>query len=143
MKGPILSVEATYLVHATEDPTKVSEAVGRLLSTPAAAEVESLEGHFGNVILKARIHLTGEEATKALASVFAKMPGPLKAKVRADLPLMVDEHSALFLRFDKQSLISGPLSLGGSDPVRLKVKPRLFQLKGPAVQLYGELLVGR
>lgn len=140
MKSPILSVEATYLVHATEDPDKVNDAVVRFLSAPTKPEVEHLEGHFGNAILKARIHLTGEEASRALASVFAKMPGPLKTKIKADLPLLIDEHSALFLRFDKQSLVSGPLKLGASDPLRLKIKPRLYQLKGSAAQLYGELL---
>lgn len=140
MKGQILSLEVAYLVHATEDPAKIGDAVSRFLSRQTAPEVERLEGHFGNPILKARVHLTGEEASEALAKALAKIPRPLRASVVADLPLFMDEHSALFLRLDKQSMVFGPLRLGGSDPVRIKVKPRLFQLKGPASRLYRELL---
>jgi len=42
MKGPIQSVEATYLVHATEDPAKVGGAVSRLLGAASADELYSV-----------------------------------------------------------------------------------------------------
>jgi RNA binding exosome subunit len=143
MKSPIQSVEVTYLVHATEDAAKVSSAVAGLLGVPVDPEVESLEGHFGNKIEKARVHLTGEEAGRAFASIISRMPAALKREIVADIGGFLDEHSALFLRFDKQQLVSGELTLASGDPVRVKVKPRIFLVKGGAAGFYTQLIGGR
>ncbi len=132
----------TYLVHATEDPAKVSDAVSRLLGMEAGPEVEFLEGHFGNRIEKARVHLTGEEAGAAFTNLVAKMPLGMRRELVGDLEKFLDEHSALFLRFDKQLLVSGRLALASGDPVRVKVKPRIFLLKGGAAGFYGRLFEG-
>jgi RNA binding exosome subunit len=142
MKGPVQSLEATYLVHATEDPMKLQRAVQGLLQTQAAPGVEELEGHFGNRIIRARFHLTGEEAALAIANIFGKMPLKLRKEILAQIPSYLDEHSALFLRLDKQELVSGSIALGSGDPVRLKVKPRLFVVKGSAPQFYARLIEG-
>jgi RNA binding exosome subunit len=142
LKGPIQSVEVTYLVHATEDQKKVEDAVGRLLGATTRPVVERLEGHFGNEILAARLHLTGEEAAKAVHRVFAALPKDLREVLVADIGEFLDEHSAFFLRLDKQRLVSGVLALGSGDSVRLKVKPRLFLVKGGAAEFYAELIGG-
>jgi RNA binding exosome subunit len=142
LKGPIQSVEVTYLVHATEDQEKVEEAVGRLLGVTTRPAVERLEGHFGNEILAARLHLTGEEAAKAVQRVIAELSKDLRAELIEKIGEFLDEHSALFLRLDKQRLVSGVLALGSGDSVRLKVKPRLFLVKGGAAEFYAELIGG-
>lgn len=140
MKGPVQSVEVTFLLHATEDQAKVSESVGRLLSVGAAPEVEELEGHFGNKIVRVRYHLTGAEASSAVASLAARMPAALKDELRDKVEEMVDEHSALFLRLNKQRLVEGVLEEGTEDPVRIRVKPRVFLLRGGAKEFYLGLL---
>jgi RNA binding exosome subunit len=142
LKGPIQSVEATYLVHATEDAEKVGGAVAKLLGAASEPVVESLEGHFGNRILRGRLHLTGEEAARAFESLVALMPQGMRDEVVADIGPYLDEHSALFLRLDKQKLVSGSVALGTGDAVRLKVKPRVFQLKGGAPRFYAQLIGG-
>lgn len=142
MKGPIQSVEVAYLLHATEDEAKVSGAVERLLGMGLEPDMERLEGHFGNEILRAKVHLVGDDASRAFSSLVGTMPQSLRKEVLADLGQFVDEHSALFLRFDKQMLVSGRLSLGASDPVRLKVKPRAYMIKGGAVSFYSQLFGG-
>ncbi len=142
MKGPIQSVELSYLLHATEDPEKVRTAVAGLLSAVVHAETEEMEGHFGNKIARVRYHLTGSEAGTAVANLAALMPAPMKAEVSARLREMIDEHSALFLRLDKQRLVLGILEEGSLDPVRIKVKPRTFLLKGSAREFYARLLLG-
>ncbi len=142
LKGPIQSLEVTYLLHATEDAGKVSDAIRGLLSVGALPETEELEGHFGNKIVRVRYHLTGVEARTAIASLAARMPPNLKDKTRTGLDGMVDEHSALFMRFDKQRLVSGTLEEGSGDPVRIRVKPRVFLLKGSANEFYARLLLG-
>ena len=139
MKGPIQSVEVTYLVHATEDPGKLEAAVMSLFSASRTPELERLEGHFGNEILKARLHLTGQEAVKAFNSMTASMSKGLKKQVVDGLGESVDEHSALFLRFDKQRVVSGSLTLGVGDSIRVKVKPRIYLVKGGAIGFYSQL----
>jgi RNA binding exosome subunit len=142
VKGPIQSVEVTYLLHATEDEEKVANAVGALLYVNGAEEVEELEGHFGNPIKRVRVHLTGEQASQGLERLLGKMPEGLRKEVVGALGKHLDEHNALFLRFDKQSLVSGSLSLGEKDPVRVKVKPRGFMMKGGAAQFFADMLAG-
>ena len=142
MKGPIQSVEVTYLVHATEDPDTLRRAVSALLGSSAEPEVEQLEGHFGNTIVKVRLHLTGDEASDAFRSVLQTIPSRLKREIVSDLASFLDEHSAFFLRLDKQRLVAGSPALGSGDAVRLKVKPRLFLVKGSAPKFYEQLIEG-
>jgi RNA binding exosome subunit len=143
LKGPIQSVEATCLVHATEDSGKLETAILELLGTQAKPDLERLEGHYGNEILRARLHLTGEEAEKAFETLVGRIPPSVRQELLADLPSHIDEHSALFLRFDKQSLVSGSVVMGSSDAVRVKVKPRAFMMRGGAPQFFEGLLGGR
>jgi len=143
MKGPIQSVEVTYLVHATEDPRKMEQALSRLLGAETAPDLERLEGHFGNEILRARLHLVGDEAGRAFESLASRIPRGVKEEVLGDLHSHLDEHAALFLRFDKQSLVSGSVAMGSADAVRVKVKPRRFMMKGGAEGFFAGLLGGR
>jgi RNA binding exosome subunit len=142
LKGPIQSVEITYLIHATEDQQKVEGAIAKVLAIKAQPVVERLEGHFGNEILSVRLHLVGEEANLAFQVVVARLPEELKAGLLENIGAYLDEHSAFFLRLDKQQLVAGTLALGSGDSVRLKVKPRLFLLKGGAAEFYARLLGG-
>jgi len=143
LKGPIQSVEVTYFVHATEDSAKLQRAVADLVGSETIPQEERLEGHFGNEILRARLHLTGDQAESGFENMASKIPMDVMKQVLADLPSHLDEHSALFLRFDKQSLVRGSVALGSSDPVRVKVKPRGFMMKGGAAPFYQRLLGGR
>ncbi len=143
LRGPIQSVEATCLVHATEDPPKVEAALEGLLGTQATPLFEKLEGHFGNEILRAKLHLTGDDASRAFERLVSRLPAGVRSELLANLSSYLDEHSALFLRFDKQSLVSGSVALGSADSVRVKVKPRGFMLKEGAASFYARLLGGR
>jgi RNA binding exosome subunit len=140
VKGVIQSVEVTYFVHATEDQGKIGEAVARLLGQEPDGETEVLEGHFGNQILRARVHLTGEDAGSAFNRLVDSFPAGVLQQVLTELESHLDEHSAFFVRLDKQSLVSGTVSLGTSDPIRVKVKPRAFLIRGGAVSFYSRLL---
>lgn len=143
MKGPVQSVEVTYLVHSTEDGGRIGSAVARLLAIADPPATERLEGHFGNEILRARVRLTGDEAAGAAVRIFSAIPQAARKELESELEALVDEHGALFLRLDKQALVSGEVSLGSADSVRVKVKPRLFLVKGSAAGFYRDLLGGR
>jgi RNA binding exosome subunit len=142
LKGPIQSIEVSYIVHATEDAQTLAKAVSTLLSVDTTPEEEQMEGHFGNAITRVRYHLTGEEAAAALGSIVARLPTPTKDKLERGIGELMDEHSALYLRFDKQRLVAGTLEEGTGDPVRIKVKPRGFLLRGGAKEFYSKILFG-
>ena len=142
LKGPVQSVEVSYIVHATEDPQTLAKAVTTVLSVDAAPEEEQMEGHFGNAITRVRYHLTGEDAVAALGSIAARLPALTKDRLKRGLGELVDEHSALYLRFDKQRLVVGALEEGTDDPVRIRVKPRVFLLRGGAKDFYSKILFG-
>lgn len=78
----------------------------------------------------------------AFQGVVARLPKDLKAVLVANIGAFLDEHSAFFLRLDKQRLVAGTLALGSGDSVRLKVKPRQFLLKRGAAEFYASLIGG-
>lgn len=142
MKGPIQSLEVSYLLHSTEDPAKVNGAISELVSFERETLVEEMEGHYGNAICRVRVRLTGDDATGAFGRISQRLGEGLKKDLGRTISEHVDEHSALFLRFDKQKLVSGELSFAESDAVRIKVKPRAFLLRGTAPQFYARIIGG-
>ncbi|MDG6898405.1 MAG: hypothetical protein JRN24_01570 [Nitrososphaerota archaeon] len=140
MKSLIQSLEVSYFVHSTEDRAKVDGAVSSLLGPGGEAEAEAVEGHFGNPIVVTKVRFVGEEAEKALRAMVAKMGPATKDRLRRELGERVDEHSALYLRLDKQKLVRGEAELTDSDPVRVRIKPRLHAIGGPAARVYLGLL---
>lgn len=136
MHGPIQSVEISFLVHATEDIKVVEDAVSTVLAVGVTPREERFEGHFGNAIVRVRYHIVGEEATEVLGRVARHIPPEAKRSLYATVVEHMDEHSALFLRFDKQRLVGGVLTEGAGDAVRVKVKPRSFALRGNAAAGY-------
>jgi RNA binding exosome subunit len=139
--SPIQSVEVTYFVHATEDQDKILGAVEKMFGV-SSPEIERLEGHFGNEILKARVHVTGESASKVFRTIVSGMNPNLIKEIGDNLAMYLDEHSSMFLRLDKQALVSGSVVLGSGDPVRIKVKPRTYMAKGGAPSFFRELMEG-
>lgn len=135
-------MEVSYFLHATEDPEKVNGSVASALVIASEPEVEELEGHFGNKISHVRFHVTGPEATALVKRLGAKLPKDVKEEVVSGLSQGMDEHAALFLRLDKQALVEGRLALSDADPVRVKVKPRLFELKEDPARFYARLIGG-
>ncbi|MDG6900068.1 MAG: hypothetical protein JRN44_02325 [Nitrososphaerota archaeon] len=142
MKPPIASVEVSYLIHATEDEKKVGDAVARLLGGSPVLQREVLEGHFGNQIVRIRIHLTGDVAASAFRHIVAGLPPQVRDAISDELAALVDEHSALYLRLDKQKLISGAPEIGTTDSIRVKVKPRLYAMQRGALEFYSKELEG-
>jgi RNA binding exosome subunit len=140
LKSEIQSLEVSYLLHATEDPQKVKSAVVDLVSAEVDPEAREAEGHFGNKIVRVRFHLIGEDATKAFVRILDRLSSQTKEELGEKLGAHIDEHSALFLRFDKQRLVAGSLALSSADPVRVKVKPRIFLIQEDALSFYSRLL---
>ena len=140
MKSPIQAVEVSYFVQATEDPERLDRRVRVLLAFEGQGEVESLEGHFGNRILHVRHHLTGDDASGVVEALATNLPTAVKGEIDDSMTERIDEHSALFLRLDKQMLMTGRMELGTADPIRIKLKPRLFMVRNEVQDFYRKVL---
>jgi RNA binding exosome subunit len=142
LRGPVQSVEVSYLVHATEDSERLGEAIQLALGITSSPEEQELEGHFGNTIIRARHHLTGDSAASVLTSLVASLTAPARKEALLKLEESIDKHGILYLRLDKQSFLAGALVLSDGDAVRVRVKPRLFTLKGSAREFFRSALGG-
>ena len=143
MTSEVQSLEISYFLQATEDEDKVRRAVAALLGGELPAERQEAEGHHGNVIVWIRHHLTGEQAEAALRQVVAHLGEDERTAILRDLGDALDEHNALYIRLSKQVLVmKGDAVLTSSDPIRVKVKPRSYLLKGDPGRFYARLLEG-
>lgn len=140
MKGPIQAVEVSYFVHATEDVDRIDRKVREALGVGSEPELDELEGHFGNKILHVRYHSVGEEAARVVGALASGLPRTAKDELSRTIENNIDEHQALYLRLHKQLLMAGELGFSTADTVRVKVKPRLFLLRGGAPELYRTVL---
>jgi len=129
-------------VHATEDPAKVRGAVQAILGISSPPVTQILEGHFGNKIIHAKHLLTGDAASSALSNLANAMSIEAKDELLGDLDQMIDDHEALYIRLDKQSFLTGKLALAKEDPIRVRVKPRLFLMRGEAKEFFRNALGG-
>lgn len=133
-------MEVSCFIHATEDEGKVAGAIARELKISGEPHRERLDGHFGNEVIHLRYHLTGEEAWLAFTIIADRLEsGDLRALLEG-LDSAIDEHSALFLRFSKQDLVMGRLAISAGDPIRVRLKPRQFMIRGDVTRFYGQLL---
>jgi RNA-binding protein len=136
----IQSIEVSCFVHATEDEARVKDAVKAFFRIEKEPTDESLEGHFGNRIVHTTWHLTGEDAWRVFLRLVEVIGKDGRAEVLRDLASLTDDHGALYLRINKQCLMRGTALFSSSDPVRVRVKPRSFMMKGSPAQFYGRLL---
>jgi RNA binding exosome subunit len=140
----VQSLEVSYLLQATEDEEKVKRAVGGLLGGEFPEERQEAEGHHGNRIVWIRHRLTGDQAEAALGKIVAHLGEDEKTAILGGLSGALDEHNALYIRLSKQVLVmKGDAALAGSDPIRVKVKPRSYLVKGDPRRFYARLLEKR
>ena len=136
-------MEVSYFLHCTEDAKKVNSAVAELVAPGARMEEEGMVGHFGNPIVAVTLRLHGDDALVSLQGLVARLPRPLRVELAKEIDKHVDEHSALYLRLDKQELVQGRVKAGSVDVVRIRVKPRAFAMKGRAKEFFVETLAGK
>ncbi len=133
-------MEISCFIHATEDEGKISGALANELKISIEPQTERLDGHFGNEVIHLSYHLTGEDAWIAFRVIADRLDGESLHVLLQGLDSAIDEHSALFLRFSKQDLVMGKFTLSAGDPVRVRVKPRQFMIRGDVTRFYAELL---
>lgn len=121
-------LRARAFVHATEDETRVKEALLWLLGqeeVPGAyghIQRQRSKGHYGNEILLLEASLKKQpDIEAALGRLFAE--ASLRETVSETLLRRLDEDRVLHVRLDKQAAVERRLVLGeGSDSVVVTVK---------------------
>jgi RNA binding exosome subunit len=139
----VQSVEVSCLIQSTEDEERIKERVRRYLGIAQSPEEEALEGHFGNRILHVRWHLTGDEAWNAFQALLSLLGYGGVGELLGSLTAHLDEHRALYVRLNKQALMNGIGAISDTDPVRIRVKPRSFMIRGSPESFYQRLMERR
>jgi len=84
---------------------------------------ESLEGHHGNSLEFVKAHLIGRRAEEVVERISSGLTESSRKELLAELDSSMDEHDALYLRLDRQTIESG-LSIADQEPIRVKIKPK-------------------
>ena len=119
----IHSVEISTIAHATEDTSKVEEALRRLLlGTSLPFTRRYLEGHHRNPIVRVDTRLSRKDAVRFAETLMRDLPRSERLRIQRNLALHSDDEGNLYIRLDKQKLFLGEVRLGEEDPVRVKIK---------------------
>jgi len=120
---PIQSVEISTIAHATEDPSKVDNALQNLLlDTHQPFTRRYLEGHHGNPIVKIEAKLTHESAARFAYTLIRHLSKSERLILLRDLQLHSDDDGNLYIRVDKQKSLLGAFQMAEEDPIRVKIK---------------------
>ncbi|SRR5579863_3903866 len=136
-----ISVTVSFFIHSTEEEKRLVKEVSSALGFPDRLFVlENLEGHYGNLLYAAKAHLTGRDANTVAKRLFRALDPNSKKALIPDLKKNIDEHDALYLRLDRQT-IPQSLEISSEEPIRVKVKPKSqFRSKKGIENAYAELM---
>lgn len=130
---PVTYVDIRFFVHATEDPTKVIEAVRRLLPTNHVDEIvfkrNNLKGHYGNPITLFQTRVKKREIVKAMVETLSSGLGELDKEALLREIGSHMEKGSLYIRLDKQAALQGDFKLCSADPVRMRIRFRKKKLE--------------
>jgi RNA binding exosome subunit len=127
MQMQFSSVAISFFIQSTEDTERLVNEVAQALKLELnELSKEELEGHNGNQLFLVKAHLTSKRANEVVETIAKGLSALARRQLRDILENSMDEHDALFLRFDRQS-ITQRLYLGEEEPIRVKIKPRFRQ----------------
>ena len=138
-KQRVLRIEFSVHAHATEDVERVKQALLNLLPEHIRGKVTFseilVEGHYSNPIRRMTVHISGEDAIKALEYLGSTLDDIEKHALMASLDLRYDrKEGRLYMRFSKQDAFLGRIKLyDGDDVIRVVVvfrgSPKLEDVK--------------
>lgn len=137
------SAEIELMVHATEDGEKILRAIKNvLLIDPEEFSAESIEGHFGNEIIKLKAILSSKRATEFAHKVISMLSEVDRLEMYDNFELYTDEKNSIYLRISKQKIFEPKIVLEQSDSLKIKLKTvKRFKPKN-AMENYRNLLKG-
>ena len=116
-----LEISIEIIVHATENVEKILEPFIEEFEIPEEDFTrQNLTGHFENPITLLRANIKKNNAKKFLGKLVSKISEDEFSKIIDDIESHL-EKSTLHLRFGKQDLIRGKLSVQEKDAVKFKI----------------------
>jgi len=131
MRIEFASVTVSFFIHATEDSERLLSIVSEDLGVAREElQTENIVGHYGNAIVSVKAHIIGRGAQGVATLILRSLSEGAKKQVLLELEKSMDEHDALYLRIDRQS-IDRELVISDEEPIRVKLKPK-FRAGGRA-----------
>ncbi|OLD34586.1 MAG: hypothetical protein AUI50_05810 [Crenarchaeota archaeon 13_1_40CM_2_52_14] len=127
------SATISTIIHATEDPAKVAQAIRSLLptETPVDEKVNKAKGHHGNEIVTMVFTIRKPKFVgDFLRSIWNGLSLLDRTGVFSSLSSRVDHSGTLFLRIDKQEALGGKVRLQDTDPIKIAISFRTMSPKG-------------
>ena len=116
-----LEITIEIIAHATEDVGKILEPFLEEFGIPEEEfEKQNLTGHFDNPITLLRAKIKKNDAKKLLKKLVSKIS-------KDDFSMIIDDiqshlkDSTLHLRFGKQDLIKGKITVQEKDAIKFKI----------------------
>jgi len=123
---PIAYVDIGFFAHATEDESKVLDAVRHLLPPECIEKVvlekSSLRGHHGNPIVLFESKIKDKDIVKAVVENLASNLTALDKETLLNEIGLHLEKGSLFIRLDKQAAFEGSFKLTTADPIRVRLR---------------------
>ncbi len=120
-------IEFMTTCHATEDLTRVKEALHAVTLHEVEWEKEEAEGHYGNPILIIKGKLS---RNTQMDDVFKNLPDSVIDELKRDLSKRIDENCNFFFRLDKSKAYLGDLSLSiGDNTIRVRARVESYPAK--------------
>ncbi len=119
---PISRIRIEAFSHATEDPSKVREAMLSIIPSSLRGKVkikrEMLQGYYGNPIIVLRAVIKDPNMIReSIMQIASKMDSLDKKLLESTLDLRLDKSKTLYIRFSKEDAYYGNLVLKDHDDV--------------------------
>src|SRR3989442_5899376 len=134
MDSPVqaFSMKISTIIHATEDPEKVAQAMRNLCldGTPMNSTMNRAKGHHGNEIVTLGFTIRNTKNVESLLQNIWRGFSQLdRTEEYSSLSSRIDNTGTLFLRIDKQDSLKGRIRPENSDPIKIEIS---FTPKSPA-----------
>jgi len=127
------SAKISTIIHATEDPGKVAQAIRNLSlrEMPMGAALNRAKGHHGNEIVTMIFTIRNAKNVESfLRNIWNGLSQLDRTEVFSSLSSRVDHAGTLFLRIDKQEALRGKIRLQDTDPIKIAISFRTMSPKG-------------
>lgn len=116
--------------HATEDVSRVHEALEHVLPENTAIDAIETEGYFGNPITIFTARLEKKAAGKYIDFLREKLPAEDLRQLIHELPERVDDDCNFFLRLSKQDAYLGDVRITyADDAISLRARIEAYPAK--------------
>ncbi|TMI13819.1 hypothetical protein E6H35_05965 [Candidatus Bathyarchaeota archaeon] len=137
MDSPVqaFSMKISTIIHATEDPEKVAQAMRNLCldGTPMNSTMNRAKGHHGNEIVTLGFTIRNTKNVESLLqNIWTGFSQLDRTEIYSSLASRIDSTGTFFLRIDKQDSLKGKIRLENSDPIRIEISFRTKSPKGEA-----------